>query len=652
MTGKAAESGSRSLPAQALAALGIERLLLTVHDASFPGREDEDPGRGSPYSFGARDFLAFAQGLGFSGLQLGPQGRTSLVNASPFDGTLFAHSTLSAGLGPLARDPRWQGVLPEEVLARLVAGRPPGARERVDQAYVFAATDLALRACFDRLGAGQAPAVAARFQDFVAQAGEWLEVDGHYQALATRYGTDDWRRWGAEAAVDQRLFAPVAGEEDAAAARRRQLGTVAAQEIAFARFGQFVVHDQHGELRAQTGRLGMKLFGDLQVGVSHRDLWRHWPIFLGDYVMGAPPSRTNPDGQPWGYPVMDPVQYRPASAAGGDGDGDGAGDGPALAFFRARLDKMLAEFDGIRIDHPHGLCCPWVYRSGDPDPLRAVQTGARLFESPDLPDHPALAAYAIARPDQLASGPSHPRYADDWVRALDTEQVARYAVLFDVLLETARRHGREDGDVAAEVLSTCPFPLLAVLARHGLGRFRVTQKADPVNPADPYRTAEASPGDWVMVGTHDTPPIWRVVAGWRGTARAGEWARYLGPRLEPDAAARPAFIDRLARDDRALVAALFADLFVGPARRVSVFFPDLFGLGDIYNAPGTVDPANWTLRVPPDYARLYADRCARGEALDLRAALTTALRARSGGSGGDLADLATAIGAGRSLPSP
>jgi hypothetical protein len=53
-----------------------------------------------------------------------------------------------------------------------------------------------------------------------------------------------------------------------------------------------------------------------------------------------------------------------------------------------------------------------------------------------------------------------------------------------------------------------------------------------------------------------------------------------------------------------------------------------------------VDPANWTLRVPPDYERLYGERCAQGQALDLRAALATALRARAGGAAGDLADLA------------
>ena len=75
--------------------------------------------------------------------------------------------------------------------------------------------------------------------------------------------------------------------------------------------------------------------------------------------------------------------------------------GPALRFLQARMDKMFAELDGVRIDHPHGFVCPWVYPANQPNATLAGQNGARLFSSPDLPDHPDLAAYAIARPDQL-----------------------------------------------------------------------------------------------------------------------------------------------------------------------------------------------------------------------------------------------------------
>src|SRR5690348_11129883 len=61
----------------ALGLLGIDRLVLAIHDQSFPSTLDEDVGRGSPYGLGARALLELLAALGFDGVQLGPQGDTS-----------------------------------------------------------------------------------------------------------------------------------------------------------------------------------------------------------------------------------------------------------------------------------------------------------------------------------------------------------------------------------------------------------------------------------------------------------------------------------------------------------------------------------------------------------------------------------------------
>ena len=74
--------------------------------------------------------------------------------------------------------------------------------------------------------------------------------------------------------------------------------------------------------------------------------------------------------------------------------------------------------------------------------------------------------------------------------------------------------------------------------------------------------------------------------------------------------------------------AMFADLFVGPATNVYVFFTDLLGMKEAYNVPGSTSEENWSLRVPPDYERLYRERALRGEALDLGRVLALALAAR------------------------
>lgn len=606
----------------ALRLLGIRNLVLAIHDPSFPSEDAEDTGRGSPYTEGGRRFLRFARDLGFNGIQLGPQGETSADNASPYDGTIFSRSTLSIALAPLTEEGPWGALLRPESVQQIVAAKPAGREGRALHRYAHGAQRRALREAFaaftDRRRRGELAQLAARLEAFKQRNAAWLERDALYGPLCAEHRSGSFHDWSGEPDLDRRLWAPGPGEAVPCAERRRELLERYRDEVDFYAFCQLIAHEQHAALRGLTAELGLKLYGDLQIGYSPQDAWSYQSFFLKGYLMGAPPSRTNPEGQAWNYPVLDPAQYAEP----------GAGVLGALGLVRARMDKMFDEFDGVRIDHPHGLVCPWVYAAGAADPLRAVQGGARLFSSPDLPDHPALARFAIVSPAQINR--AVPRYADDWVTSLTPEQVGRYSVLFDAIASCAEARGRAITDIVCEVLSTLPFPLKAVIERHGLGRFRVTQKADLDNPKDVYRSENAEPSDWIMVGTHDTPPLWRLLDVWRRTSMLERQAAYLATRLAPSPAEEGAMARDLAADPYLLAQAKFADLFASRATNVMVFFADLLGLTEVYNAPGTVSDDNWSLRVPPDYERTYLERRARGAALDLPRALALALLARGG----------------------
>ena len=511
----------REIAHEARRALGIDDLILAVHDASFPGDLREDTGRGTPYSKAARRLCAFADGLGFTGLQLGPQGVTTHVNRSPYDATVFSRNPLSISLPSLHEDAAWEGLLDRDALEAATAGSNAPANPgsgRVQHDHAEQAHARALDEAFRRFEQASSPALRARFDAFRREAAGWLEHDMAFEARAAEYGSDDMARWPA------RRDLPL---EDLATQQLQPASRRCAERYAFA---QFVVHAQHAVFRDEMHRLGWKVLGDLQVGLSPRDRWRRAHLFLESYALGAPPSRTDPQGQPWGYAVL-----RPESTE-------------ALAFFRARIRKMAGEYDGVRIDHPHGLVCPWVYDSTAPDSLLAVARGARLFESPDLPDHPDLARYAIARPEQIDR--REPRHGDHWVRSLDQGQVERYAERFAIVVEELAaqeaRSGRRS-DVVCEVLSTAPYPLVEVLRRHGFGRFRVTQKADLDRPGDGYRSENASPRDWIMVGTHDTPPLVRVVDGWFASGVASRRAEYLAERLTPGERPRAEFAAAIGR---------------------------------------------------------------------------------------------------------
>jgi len=615
-----ASDGPSPAVARALELLGIRTLALAIHDASFPMASDEDLGRGSPYGDEAARFLATVRGLGFDAIQLGPQGETSVGNASPYDATLFSQSLVSIAWAPLTRGEPCADLLDPEELAALVAARPEGCETRTAHRHVHVVARDVLARVHARFGArldeGRVSrAVAQRLDDFTRRNADWLARYALYDALCAEHRADHREGWprDEEGELDRRLLTPHSGEEERAARRREALLARHRSRMDRYAFGQFLAAEQHAALRERTGALGLRLLGDLQVGASDCDRWT-WPAaFLQGYLLGAPPSRTNPEGQPWGYPVLDPDGY--------------AADGASRRLLERRLARIFTKFDGLRVDHPHGLVDPWVYRSDDPDPLHAVQTGARLFGAPDLPDHPALARFAIAGPDDRSRDAGTRRWDDGWVVRLSPAQVTRYAVLFDVLMSAAHQAGRQREDVACEVLSTLPFPLAQVLARHGVGRFRVTQKLDLRNAADVYRPENAAPEDWIMVGTHDTPSIWRVAEAWRRGGRAEAHARRLAERLAPTERERPALAEALANDPDRLAEAFLAELFTTRARQVMIFFADVFGLREVYNAPGTVSEENWSLRLPSTWRRDYDERLGRGRALDVPRALALALRA-------------------------
>ena len=606
----------RELIKAALDLLGVDRMVLAIHDQSFPSLAEEENGRGSPYSAGGRQFAQFLSELGFNGIQLGPQGKTSRTNPSPYDSTLFAKNELSISLYSLAHDPQWAGLLSPDDVPHVADSVAPRSMKTYQHAFdsQYAALRKAHANFISRRNELQHLWLA--YTIWQQQNEDWLHRDSLFEALAIEYESDDWRQW---TELDQSLFCSGAPESEEQRARATQLRTERMEDVEFFRFCQYIAHQQHLAFRQLAHSLGLKLYADLQIGFSQRDMWALRHLLLPNYLLGAPPSRTNPDGQPWGYPVLNPNLYF-------EQNGGEQKHGPALRWVTSRIEKLLQDFDGIRIDHPHGIVCPWVYSATEPNALRAVQNGARLFESPDVPEHRSLASFAIVAEDTLNA--HIPRYGDAWVAKLSDEQIDRFATIVQLIKDRLLAAGFDARDLICEVLSSCPFPLKSVLAKHRLGRFRVTQKAQPHNERDVYRSDNAQCEDWIMVGTHDTKTIWSIVQGWT-EGEIESWAEYLSVRIEPqDEAARDALYKRMCTDRRALLDGIFADLFIGPASNVSIFFADLFGLTEIYNRPGVVCDENWVLSVPNDYLSSFEEAAERGYAMNIPRVLAIALRAK------------------------
>ncbi|HET8936903.1 MAG TPA: 4-alpha-glucanotransferase [Polyangiales bacterium] len=584
-----------------LAKLGVERFVLGIHASSFPAGA-WDTGYGAPCSNEGERVLRFAAQLGFNALQLGPAGAISPINLSPYDGTVFARNAWALGVETLTRD--FGALLREEDAALLLrAAEPRSVNAGAAQQNLQRVLARCYQRFVERRQAAPNDPIFRAFAEFRASSEEWLALDAVYAAVAERAGDDP----SAFEPGLRAIFEPGAAGEGRRSALRATLGA----DIERVELTQFLLHAQHEAFCDRAERQGIQIWGDMQVGYSHRDRFLRADAFSPQFLLGAPPSRTNPAGQAWGYPMLDPDQLaRP--------------DSPARRLFLARARKLLAEHAGVRVDHPHGLVCPWVYSAAHPDSAQAVRDGTRARESPDLQD-PTLARWAIVRESDLNPHAEH-RYADDWVSTLDAAQEAQYAALFDVLIELCHEAGLATHSIAAEVLSTCPYPLWRVLQRHGLGRFRVTQKVNLLDESDVYRTDKAQPNDWLMLGTHDTPPVFALTERWLSDGSAPLRAAYLAERLIADPNERQRARELFASSTRALLTASLADLFSSGARNVYVFVGDLFGETVPFNRAGIVHADNWTYRLDPDFERVYAERVQRGAALDVTAALDLAIR--------------------------
>ncbi len=233
--------------AEALRLLEVEDLVLAIHDPSFPADPDDDAGRGTPYSRGARGFFEFARALGFTGVQLGPQGKTSASNPSPYDGTLFSRNPLNASLRTLLEE----GLLSPRTAEALVSERPATSATRVDHEGAFSRLTRALDEAY------RTAESTGWERDAIARFGEehraWLERDALYDALCFEHGAGYFRQWrdGEDEHLDQRLFGPRPEEARAAAERRAALLAKYRTWLERERFFQFWVHREHEALRAR-----------------------------------------------------------------------------------------------------------------------------------------------------------------------------------------------------------------------------------------------------------------------------------------------------------------------------------------------------------------------------------------------------------------
>jgi 4-alpha-glucanotransferase len=200
---------------------------------------------------------------------------------------------------------------------------PPAGAELIDYDAVWGAKLAALELLWSsRSGNGQA--IPADLHDFAT-----------FCALAERNGAD-WRTWPAGL---RRPDSP-----DVAAAREK-LG----DRVAFHAWLQRLCERQLADVRTASD---VRIVHDLPVGVdpAGADAWALQDVLASNVTVGAPPDAFSQQGQDWNLPPWRPDQlaaqgYRP---------------------FRDVIRSVLANADGIRVDHIAGLFRLWWIPPGRP----------------------------------------------------------------------------------------------------------------------------------------------------------------------------------------------------------------------------------------------------------------------------------------------
>lgn len=615
---------------QAKDALDIRHLGLITPIRSLP----VDTRTGVGNLPGAKEFFKFLTSLGFDMVQVDPEGKTKLVDASPYTGTVFSTNPLYIDLKDLVENPAWAGILSKKELADLEAGNPNPDGARVAYEYIYQAQEKVLKSVYDtyqaklknvdQLPAGEASAVRdieRRFAQFVQNNAGWLESDALYEALSVEYDNDYWPQWkGPNAALDKNLYNPKDAAQAAEAEQRKaELKQKYADVIGAYEFAQFIVAEQKHGFKDFAKAQGFALMADRQVGFSDRDVWAYQRLFLPGWSLGCPPDFFSKTGQAWGFPVLDPEQlFKPDGSLGEGGQ-----------LLKRLFEKIFEENPGgVRIDHIIGLIDPWVYPAGMPH----TKTGGRLYSSPERPE---LAKYALVDINGLDQ--NYPN--DDEKRvsasAMDPVTVTRYARILDhIVLAAAREKGIPNESIICEDLGTMTTPVRAVLEQRGLSGIRVSQFANPKEPDDIFRLRNTQSRHWVTPGTHDNEPIlmWSkrlVQEAQDGAPDAWLHAEKLAEDLLPDPNERAQAKDEMARNPLALAKAKFVEVLSSPARQVQLFFADLFGIEEVYNRPGTSGGANWSLRVPPQFTDAYYQAVREGKAPNVPEIMLEALKAKN-----------------------
>lgn len=449
----------------------------------------------------------------------------------------------------------------------------PGGRDFVDYARVRMYKRYHLKRAFSHFEESmQYAAQRAEFEAWVTAQGTWLQDFAAFRVLSIAFGTNAWWLWPVQDTDVARFI--VESTDDSRRQKRYQ------------QWLQWLCAQQWARVRALADSLGVKLMGDVPIGISvaSADVFFERYLFDMNWSGGAPAEGNFAEdpftakwGQNWGIPL-----YR-WDVMEKDG----------FAWWTRRIRKLAEVFKMYRIDHVLGFY--------------------RIYAFPWMPDRNQEFLNLSADEAAARCGGRRPgfRPRPDWTAEDRRANLMQGDYLLRQLLKAVPGQL-----VIGEDLGCVPDYVRPDLSRLRIAGFKIPHweidEKQHIIQGQSY-----NPCSFATYATHDFPPICTDWDEWYSHVKAGEDALTdvtLSPaalrekrRVAEDCARVLCWLGEyagLSREEslvpwgQGVKDALFRALFACRSAYTAMMWTELFDIPVRLNTPGTVGGANWCPRMP------------------------------------------------------
>ncbi len=568
---------------------------IILHNASAPAVKSENTGIGSLFSrTSITKLFPFLKNHGITGIQQEPNGLRKVLDNSPYAPESNAKNIFMIPLEKLTTE-EYGNILSKKTFEAIVNGNPND--EQVNYPYVRKMYDVALREAYNN---GKD---SKEFAEFKAAREQDYEQSAIYRVLSKINGLDNsfWGSEGSYSETDYHATSPIMEEKDwnevdknlylnrdsqESQARIAELKEKYKDDYDYFLFQQMILEKENEKTNKISEEMGIKIIGDSPVAPTDVETWVNKNLFLKGKAIGCPPDHFSRNGQRWGFKYYDPEKIFNEDGSLGE-----AGE-----ILKKKYEEYFASFPGgIRIDHIIGLIDPFIY-TVDSDVMTPENSG-RIYSIPG----------------------KYQKHSD--------EEFAN--MLTKIIIPAAEKYGLKKSSIICEDLGDRTAPVRNVMQNLNLSGIAVTQYG--------YRGSKTPEKDVIMLGSHDNCSFLEYVENLFNfnnnhdkTSRFMKRTQYIAEdTVSKDASGEQqgSYLHELRTNKKSFLFASFVELFTSPARRVQIFFSDLFGIGKTYNIPGTTQ-GNWSLRLGENFEEDYYKKASEGTAPNIPGVIAAALRHR------------------------